>query len=117
MDRGIEGTGGPAARDIRARDIIAHPGRLILVFGLVLALALSLPGQTVTTRMLEPLFTIFDGIHRLNWGQVPNRDFHSALGPLSFYLPALGYRLSGSYGAAMPLAMALLVLGLAGLCA
>ncbi|MBJ6123963.1 hypothetical protein [Microvirga splendida] len=78
-------------------------------FGLLLAL----PGQTITTAYLNDLFIFLDGAHRIASGQVPNRDFHSALGPLSFYVPALGYWISGSMGGAMPTAMALTTLGLA----
>ncbi|MEE1655334.1 hypothetical protein VB618_03925 [Microvirga sp. CF3062] len=78
-------------------------------FGLLLAL----PGQTVTTAYLNDLFIFLDGAHRIASGQVPNRDFHTALGPLSFYVPALGYWISGSMGGAMPAAMAATTLGLA----
>ncbi|MBM1171740.1 hypothetical protein [Microvirga arabica] len=78
-------------------------------FGLLLAL----PGQTVTTAYLNDLFIFLDGVHRIASGQVPNRDFHSALGPLSFYVPALGYWISGSMGGAMPAAMAAMTVALA----
>ncbi len=78
-------------------------------FGLLLAL----PGQTVTTAYLNDLFIFLDGAHRIASGQVPNRDFHTALGPLSFYVPALGYWISGSMGGAMPAAMAATTVGLA----
>lgn len=79
------------------------------VFGLLLAL----PGQTVTTAYLNDLFIFLDGAHRIASGQVPNRDFHTALGPLSFYVPAFGYWISGSMGGAMPTAMAATTIGLA----
>ena len=91
------------------------PALLIFGLGVVLALLLALPGETVATRGLEDLFSILDGAHRIAWGQVPNRDFHSALGPLVYYLPALGLALSGSYGAALPLGMALLLVVVAGI--
>src|SRR3712207_6575958 len=71
-------------------------------FGLLLAL----PGQTVTTAYLNDLFIFLDGAHRVASGQVPNRDFHTALGPLNFYVPALGYWISGSMGGALPTGMA-----------
>ena len=74
---------------------------------------LALPGQTVTTAYLNDLFIFLDGAHRIASGQVPNRDFHTALGPLSFYVPALGYWISGSMGGAMPAAMAAMTVGLA----
>ena len=87
-----------------------HPARALLIACAVLALLLAVPGETVTTRTLEELFAILDGVHRLAWGQVPNRDFHSVVGPLAYYVPGLGYWLTGSFGAALPLGMALLLL-------
>ena len=86
------------------------PARTLIAVTIVLALLLGIPGVTVTTRLLEELFAILDGVHRLAWGQVPNRDFHSAVGPLAYYVPGLGYWLSGSFGAALPLGMAILLL-------
>jgi hypothetical protein len=76
---------------------------------LVCAGLLVLPGQTVVSVYVNDLFIFLDGAHRIASGQVPNRDFHTALGPLVYYLPALGYRLTGSLGLAMPAAMALFV--------
>lgn len=91
-------------------------GALVLVIAGVLALLLALPGQTVTTKYVNDLFIFLDGAYRIMDGQVPNKDFHSSLGPLAFYLPALGYALTGSLGAAMPLGMAFAVvfLGMTG---
>lgn len=83
------------------------------VIAAICALLLALPGQTVTTKYLNDLFIFLDGVHRVTEGQVPNRDFHTALGPLVYYAPALGYWISGHLGAAMPAGMALLVLALA----
>lgn len=85
-------------------------GWTILAIGAVLALVLALPGQTITTKYVNDLFIFLDGAYRIAQGQVPNRDFHSSLGPLAFYIPALGYGLSGSLGAAMPVGMGLTVL-------
>ena len=86
-------------------------GIIAIAFGA--AVLLVWPGTTVVTDRLDRLFLVFDGIHRIEAGQIPGRDFHTALGPLAFYLPWVGYRLTGSYGAAMPVAMAIatLVLG------
>jgi hypothetical protein len=86
---------------------------LVIVIGAVCALLLAVPGQTVTTRYLNDLFIFLDGVHRVSEGQVPNRDFHTALGPLVYYVPALGYWISGHLGGAMPVGMALLVLAIA----
>ena len=83
----------------------APPARVpwvVLGLAVAFALVLAVPGQTVTTKYLNDLFIFLDGAHRIMAGQVPNRDFHSALGPLAFYIPAAGYWLSGSLGGAMP---------------
>ncbi|MBB3017267.1 hypothetical protein FHR70_000307 [Microvirga lupini] len=100
--------------------MMAPPGRQIpwiagtlLCAAAIFGLLLALPGQTVTTAYLNDLFIFLDGAHRIVFGQVPNRDFHTALGPLSFYVPALGYWISGSMGGAMPTAMAAVTIGLA----
>lgn len=86
---------------------------IVVAVAAVCALLLALPGETVTTKYLNDLFIFLDGVHRVVEGQVPNRDFHTALGPLVYYAPAAGYWLSGSFGGAMPTGMALLVLALA----
>src|SRR5688500_17832055 len=91
----------------------AYVAALVLAVATICALLLALPGQTVTTRYLNDLFIFLDGVHRVSEGQVPNRDFHTALGPLVYYVPALGYWISGHLGAAMPVGMALLVLMMA----
>jgi hypothetical protein len=84
-------------------------GALIVGMGAVFALLLALPGRTITTSYVNDLFIFLDGAHRVVWGQVPNRDFHTALGPLVYYLPGAGYWLSGTLAGAMPVAMALAV--------
>ena len=91
----------------------ASVAALIIAVAAICALLLALPGQTVTTRYLNDLFIFLDGVHRVSEGQVPNRDFHTALGPLVYYVPALGYWVSGHLGGAMPVGMALLVLMMA----
>ncbi|WP_127752032.1 hypothetical protein [Devosia sp. 1566] len=101
----------------RERSRWRAPALLMFGLGVVLALVLALPGETIATRGLEDLFSILDGAHRIAWGQVPNRDFHSALGPLVYYLPALGLGLSGSYGAALPIGMGLLLVVVAAIAA
>lgn len=77
----------------------------ILAIGMACVVLLALPGATVTTKSLDELFLIIDGIHRVVAGQVPSLDFHTALGPLSYYGPAAAYGLTGSFGSAMPVAM------------
>jgi len=86
---------------------------LLLVVAASCAFLLMLPGVTIVTSYLNDLFIFLDGAHRIASGQVPNRDFHTALGPLSFYIPALGYWASGTMGGAMPFGMAFTTLFLA----
>ncbi|WP_410217220.1 hypothetical protein [Paracoccus sp. (in: a-proteobacteria)] len=89
--------------------VIAHPALRILGMAIVAALLLALPGRTIATRSLEELFYIFDGVNRVLWGQVPGQDFVTSLGPLAYYLPAIGQWMGG-WGAALPLAIALVLL-------
>lgn len=84
----------------------------VLAIATVCALLLGLPGKTVTARYLNDLFIFLDGAHRIAAGQIPNQDFHTALGPLVYYVPAAGYWLSGNFGGAMPVGVALLILTL-----
>jgi hypothetical protein len=91
----------------------AHVALLVISVAAICALMLAWPGKTVTTKYVNDLFIFLDGVHRINSGQVPNRDFHTALGPLVYYAPALGYWLSGTLGGAMPAGMALIVAALA----
>ena len=100
----------PAAPDrARARPALGA-GWIIAAIGVLLAVLLALPGQTITTKYVNDLLVFLDGAHRIWSGQVPNVDFHSSLGPLSFYLPAAGLGLSGRMAGAMPVGMALAVL-------
>lgn len=85
----------------------------ILIIVLVCAGLLALPGRTVTAAFTNDVLIFLDGAHRIAWDQLPNRDFHSALGPLVFYIPAIGYALSGNLGAAMPVGMAVLLFAIA----
>src|SRR4051812_13842616 len=84
-------------------------GWLIVAMAAVCALSLALPGQSATAKYVNDLFIFLDGAHRVVSGQVPNRDFHSVLGPVVYYIPAIGLFLTGSLGAAMPIGMALLI--------
>jgi hypothetical protein len=82
----------------------------LLVIAASCALLLALPGQTVTTRYLNDLLLVLDGAYRVTSGQIPGYDFHTPLGPLTYYIPAAGYILSGTLGGALPAAMALVTL-------
>ena len=94
----------------RARSLSLSPAAWISLIGLVCAAALALPGVTVTTRSLDALFLLIEGLYRDLNGQVPSVDFHTIQGPLAYRVPALGHRLSGSFGGAMPVGMGLCVL-------
>lgn len=84
----------------------------VTALGLACALLLALPGRTVTTAYVNDVVIFLDGAHRVAWGQVPNVDFHAALGPVNYLLPAAGLVLGGGMGAAMPVGMALLLLAI-----
>lgn len=88
---------------------IKSPAMLVLLLGLLFALLLALPGVTIVTRSLDELLLFVAGVHRIVEGQVPSRDFLTDLGPLTYYLPALAYAFTGSYGAALPLALGSMV--------
>lgn len=82
------------------------------IMALLLALFLAMPARTITTAYVNDLLLFLDGANRIAFGQVPNRDFHTALGPLVYYLPALGLWLSGRMGGALPVGIGILILGL-----
>ena len=81
---------------------------------LIVALAvLVLPGRTFIGRYVHDILIFLDGADRVLEGQVPNRDFHTPLGPLAVLLPAFGLWLSGSLGGMFPVATAAFALLLA----
>ncbi len=88
-------------------------GVILLALAAAFALMLALPGQSVATKYLNDLFLILDSAYRVAGGQVPNRDFHTILGPLASYVPAVGYGLSGTLGGAVPTGMAVAIIVLA----
>lgn len=81
----------------------------VIVTVVICSAILILPGATATSRYFNDLLIFLDGGYRVVQGQVPNRDFHTALGPLSFYIPALGYWISGNLGLAMPIGLSALM--------
>ncbi|AJC83177.1 hypothetical protein IE4803_PC00632 (plasmid) [Rhizobium etli bv. phaseoli str. IE4803] len=90
------------------RRLLSAEGAIIVV-ALASAAMLALPGRTINAAFINDVLIFIDGAHRIAFGQVPNRDFHTALGPLVFYIPAAGYLLSGNFGAAIPLGMAIVL--------
>jgi hypothetical protein len=98
-----------AARPARALPATAL---WVTAMGVGCALLIGLPARTVTNAFVNDLLIFLDGAHRLVWGQVPNVDFHAALGPLTYIIPAAGLKLSGQLGGAMTVGMALTILAL-----
>lgn len=93
-------------------DALSVPKRLVLVASACLLVAaclllpLLLPGRSYAGRYVADIMNFFDAAQRIVGGQVPNRDFHSPLGPIAYLFPALGYAAGGSLGVMMPLATA-----------
>lgn len=61
-------------------------------------------GGTYLSVMTHDTFIFFDGEHRIDLGQVPHRDFHTALGIAAFYIPYLGYVMKSGYAGSLELA-------------
>lgn len=81
----------------------------VIVTVVICSALLILPGATATSRYFNDLLIFLDGGYRVVEGQVPNRDFHTALGPLSFYIPGFGYWVTGNLGLAMPVGLTALM--------
>ena len=82
---------------------------LLTLAAAIIALLLLLPGKTVATQHFWDIMTFIDAADRVNHGQVPNRDFHSPLGPLAYQLLGMGAAFSGGFAGMMPAATALFV--------
>jgi len=87
------------------RELLITAGAL-LGFTALLLLALLLPGRTYLGQYANDFMVFVDGANRILNGQVPNREFHTPLGPLAFLLPAFGWWAGGSLGTMMPVATA-----------
>src|SRR3569623_280463 len=87
------------------RELLITAGAL-LGFMALLLLALLLPGRTYLGQYANDFMVFVDGANRILNGQVPNREFHTPLGPLAFLLPAFGWWAGGSLGTMMPVATA-----------
>jgi hypothetical protein len=106
-----------AATPTVAQAAPAYDGRIVasvmLVCTAVFSALLMVPGKTLVTAYPHDTLLYLDGAYRLAQGQIPHRDFHMPLGALSYVFPYLGLRLSGSYGAALPTAMAIALVAVA----
>lgn len=51
---------------------------------------LVLPGRSFADIWFNDTIALLDGAYRTSLGQVPAVDFHTAIGPLNFYLPSFG---------------------------
>lgn len=76
----------------------------------LLSLSLIVPGRTFSSDNTWDLLLLFDSAQRLLESQVPNRDFHTPFGPLTYLLLSGGYWLSGSLGGTFPVTTGLFVL-------
>jgi hypothetical protein len=93
----------------------AVPWLALLTMGVLAALVALLiaPGRSFVGIYVNDLMVFYDGAHRILSGQIPNRDFHTPLGPLAYLLPAFGLWAGGSLGRMIPLATGLFALMLA----
>lgn len=97
--------------DLRHRYVglgAAEEARLITKFclwvGFALIFLLVLRGKTFSLAYVADLMIFYDGADRVLSGQLPNRDFHTPLGPIAYLLPALGLWAGDSLGRMMPIA-------------
>lgn len=88
----------------------------LLTLGLIGVLAglLITPGRSFIGIYVNDLMVFYDGAHRILSGQVPNRDFHTPLGPLAYLLPACGLWAGKSLGEMIPIASTVFAAMLAG---
>jgi hypothetical protein len=73
----------------------------------VFMLMLIAPGRIISAQIPQDLWFMLDGAHRLVEGQVPNREFGTPIGPLTYYLLAAGYKITGNLGGMTPVATGL----------
>ncbi|MFZ1414368.1 MAG: hypothetical protein WAS73_07295 [Defluviicoccus sp.] len=96
-------------QNVRSTLAIAVPLGALAV---LLALALAVPGASFQTHLVHDHLMFASLAHRVANGALQHLDFQSPLGILTALLPAWGYGVAGTYGAALPTALALFLLGL-----
>ena len=62
------------------------------------------PGASFTSIYLNDVFALTDAAYRVAAGQVPGRDFYTAIGPINFYFAAIGLKLGYKPGVTLALA-------------
>lgn len=100
----LQKLGGGVASPRREKWLV---GGTLSLLAAVMLLVLLLPGATYIGNYIHDILIFYDGADRIIDGQVPNRDFHTPLGPLAFLLPALGLSLTGTAGGMFPAATAI----------
>ncbi|HEX8532560.1 MAG TPA: hypothetical protein VF662_00165 [Allosphingosinicella sp.] len=112
------GGGAPLAKLARSWQPLSLTKRHLIVAATLAAAAsiflllLIVPGKSVQAQIASDLWLFLDSGYRLLQGQVPNRDFGTPLGPLTYVLLAAGLGLSGSIGGMVPVATGLFVIAL-----
>ncbi len=86
------------------RGASASPALLAGLSALLLAAAAAaflLPARTHLAVYAHDVLVFFDGIHRLDRGQLPSRDFETPLGLLAYALPWIGAEIAGGVAGAI----------------
>jgi len=106
LSRPGQTSGAPPWRDRLTASPFLAPAAAVAATLVVLLYLLISPGRSLSGIYANDLMVFYDGAHRILSGQIPNRDFHTPLGPIAYLLPAIGLKLGGSLGAMMPVATA-----------
>jgi hypothetical protein len=78
---------------IRTSAIYGSSSVLFMMFlGLDYALLVS-PGYSYTVIWFNDTMALLDASYRVSMGQIPGKDFYTAIGPINFYLSSLGIKL------------------------
>lgn len=82
-------------------------GLIVAALLIILTLIYGRP-VTHSAVFVNDSFVFFDGIHRLANGQIPHVDFSTPVGALSYWLPYLGFSITGGYSGSVEVASILL---------
>ena len=83
--------------------IVNYKSKNCLIIFYLIALGLSYtflvaPGQSYTSIYFNDTMALLDAAYRVSLGQIPSKDFYSAIGPLNFYLSSVGLTLGFNSG-------------------